>query len=318
MMLQAVNAIQSQTLKPLELILIIDHNSDLYRRCEKQLKNIILAENQQSRGLSGSRNTGVSFARGELVAFIDEDALPNQDWLEQLASCYQDPGVIGAGGAIEPLWENKHPAWFPAEFDWVVGCTYLGMPQALSPVRNLIGCNMSFRQVVFERAGGFRNDMGRIGSVPTGCEETEFCIRVLQLWPDKKLVYQPKAIVKHRVPANRASWAYFRSRCYAEGLSKALVANYVGSKDGLSSERSYTLKTLPGGICKGLADGVSRNQPEGFRRSAAILAGLVITSIGYLIGSLTLQISGHKSLKPLVKPGKQAEAYDVRGRSASE
>ncbi len=198
----------------------------------------------------------------------------------------QDPQVLGVGGAILPDWDTERPAWFPEEFDWVVGCTYKGMPHTRARQRNLIGANMSFRRMLFEAAGDFQTDMGRIGTRPLGCEETELCIRGTQRLPDMYYVYEPLARVHHRVPASRTTWRYFVSRCYSEGLSKAQVSDRVGQDAGLSSERSYAAKTLPAGVLHGLADGLRRGKPGGFGRAAAIAAGLVITGLGYARGRL--------------------------------
>lgn len=288
-LLAVVAAIRAQTLAPDEVIVVIDHNPRLFARSQAQFQGldrppVRLLENQEQRGLSGARNTGIAAAGGEVLAFIDEDAVPESDWLERLSQCYQDGQVIGAGGAIEPVWEGGRPAWFPREFDWVVGCTYLGMPELVSPVRNLIGCNMSFRREVFERSGGFLSGMGRIGKYPAGCEETELCIRASQEMRQGLFVYQPAARVRHRVPAARRGWAYFRARCYAEGLSKALVTRAVGSQAGLASERAYTLRTLPRGFFLGLGDALWRKDFSGLARAAAIFAGLTITGAGYLRG----------------------------------
>jgi len=199
---------------------------------------------------------------------------------------YQDEKVLGVGGAIVPMWPGNRPAWFPEEFDWVVGCTYQGMPTEARPVRNLIGCNMSFRSQVFEAVGGFRQGIGRIGTLPVGCEETELCIRVRQHWQEAVLLYDPAARVQHHVSATRASWKYFFSRCYAEGLSKALVSRLVGASDGLSSERKYTFYTLPKGVLDGLGDTVLRRKPGGIASSVAIVSGLLVTTFGYLRGLL--------------------------------
>jgi hypothetical protein len=85
------------------------------------------------------------------------------------------------------------------------------------------------------------------------------------------------------VPAARARWGYFRSRCYNEGRSKALVARLVGAHDGLATERSYTLRTLPQGVAGGLADALG-GDGAGLLRAGAIIAGLLITAAGYLAG----------------------------------
>ena len=158
-------------------------------------------------------------------------------------------------------------------------------------MRNLIGCNMSLRREVFAEVGGFRPGIGRVGTLPVGCEETELCIRVRQRWPQGELVYVPTAVVRHRVPQGRATWEYFRSRCYAEGISKALVTQFVGAQDGLSSERAYTLRTLPAGVLAGLGAAL-RGQADGLGRAAAIAGGFALTAIGYGRGLLARDEAG--------------------------
>lgn len=121
-----------------------------------------------------------------------------------------------------PAWESERPRWFPEEFDWVLGCTFTGREPGT--VRNLLGGNASFRREVFSVAGGFPSHIGRTSeqSRPLGCEETEFCIRVRQHRPDWTFVFEPQSVIWHRVPAARETFSYFRSRCFAEGLSKRL------------------------------------------------------------------------------------------------
>lgn len=296
----AINSLQEQLLQPDEIILVIDHNQALYERARTTFRSITTIQNCEPRGLSGARNSALAIARGNIVAFMDEDAVAAPDWLARLAEAYADPAVIGVGGAIEPVWEAGRPPWFPEEFDWVVGCTYRGMPLRTTPVRNLIGCNMSFRREVFTTVGGFRSGIGRIGSNPVGCEETELCIRARQRWPQRQFIYEPRARVRHRVPIQRSQWAYFQARCTAEGLSKALVTRLVGAGDGLASERAYTLRTLPAGVLRGFGDLLTRGDVHGPRRAAAIVAGLVITALGYVRGCISRDV--HLQRAPVVLP----------------
>ena len=280
-----VRSLEDQSTPPLEIVVVCDHNPSLLERVRAGLGGVVAVENRQQRGLSGARNTGVAVARGDVIAFLDDDAVAAPDWLEHLRAAYEDARVLGVGGAIEPLWEDGRPGWFPEEFDWVVGCTYRGVPESAAAVRNFIGANMSLRRVVFDSVGGFRSSLGRIGTRPLAGEETELCIRARRRWPDSILLYEPRARVLHRVPASRARWRYFRSRCYSEGLSKAVVSRLAGARDGLETERSYTLRTLPRGVARGVGDMLLRRDPTGVARAQAIVAGLAITTAGYVVGT---------------------------------
>ena len=144
---------------------------------------------------------------------------------------------------------------------------------------------MSFRRAVFEEIGGFRSGIGRIGTRPVGCEETELAIRARQRWPRGVILYEPRARVWHRVPAGRAEARYFVSRCYSEGLSKALVARVAGARDGLSAERKYVLQTLPSGMARALRDAVLGDR-HGIVRATAIATGFAVTTLGYVVGRM--------------------------------
>ena len=296
-LLQALELLKWQTVHPDELIVVIDHNESLYERASQQIDGIILLANRNEKGLSGARNTGIAKASGDIIAFMDEDAVADETWIERIVAHFADLAVAGVGGAIIPLWLQGKPSWFPDEFNWVVGCTYKGMPTQPTPVRNLIGCNMAYRRWAFEQAGVFREGIGRVDAVPIGCEETELCIRIHQVTPQSRLIYDPAIIVHHRVPATRSNWGYFRSRCFAEGFSKALISQFVGANDGLSSERSYATKTLPLGALRGLGD-LRHGDLSGVSRAFCIAAGLFITAAGYANGVLRFSRNPLKLDKP--------------------
>jgi GT2 family glycosyltransferase len=282
---EAVASARAQTAPPLEIVLAVDHNAELARRARERLPGVRIAENVEAPGLSGTRNAGVALARGQVVAFLDDDAAAAPDWLERLTAAYDAPDVLGVGGAVDPRWEAGRPAGFPAEFDWVVGCTYRGLPDRAAPVRNLIGANMSLRRDVLQRVGGFRPGVGRVGRLPSGCEETELCIRAAQRLPGGRFVYEPRARVAHSVPAGRARWRYFASRCFAEGVSKARVAAWRGPADALASERAYATRTLPQGMLRN-GRAAARGDGAALVRMAAIAAGLAITTSGYVSGAM--------------------------------
>ena len=305
----AVESVHQQTLQPCEIIVVIDHNPRLLERARTHFPDVVLVENTDARGASGSRNSGLAVAKGSIIAFLDDDAIAIPDWLMLLHEGFTCPEVLGVGGAIYPLWLSHYPSWLPEEFYWVVGCTFRGMPQTSARVAKLIAANMALRREVFDTVGGFRSEIGRLGTWPISAEETELCVRVSQHWPQCVFRYLPQASVCQRVPDWRTSWRYFCLRCYAEGLSKALVTRYVGARDGLASERAYIVQTLPRGIVRGLSDALLHHDLAGFARSAAIVAGLVITMAGYFQSSAGRVGPRHRTEASPVRPYEQRRLF---------
>ncbi len=285
-LVDAVESVKTQSQPTNQIIVVIDHNPALLVRIKERFPEEVLAvENVHEKGLSGARNTGVSVTSAALIGFVDDDAIVDRDWLKNLSQLIlQDSSVMGAGARIIPKWESVRPTWLPEEFYWVVGCTHKGVPEETADVRNLIGANMLIRREVFDKVGGFRIGIGRVDAIPLGCEETELCIRVRQAIPNARFVYDPNTEVYHNVPLKRTDWSYYRSRCYAEGISKAVISKWVGQKDGLSSERTHALITLPKGVINGIGDAVLRGDADGLKRAGAIVAGLMITTAGYIRG----------------------------------
>jgi glycosyltransferase involved in cell wall biosynthesis len=286
----AVQSSLDQSLRPDEVIVIVDYNEDLYRRAEHELGTspVVILNNKTTKGLSGARNTGVAFSSGEIVAFLDDDAYAEHDWLERLVVPLADPMVAGVGGWVLPHWEGQAPKWLPESFYWILGCSYAGLPATNSRLRNPIGANMALRRSVFTQVGGFTSGIGRIGQIPLGCEETELCIRYTSHFSDHRFVLNRDAIVHHRVPTSRLTWHYFWTRCWAEGLSKALVSSLVGSQSGLASERSYIVRSLPKEFGRSMRM-LPRHPFSALARSALIFAGTGLAVAGLLRGRLALR-----------------------------
>ncbi|MFL5993883.1 MAG: glycosyltransferase [Streptomyces sp.] len=294
--LAAVASVRTQSYPALETLLVVDHNPVLLDRLTKEYKEVEevrVFANAGPRGLSAGRNTGIAASRGEVLAFLDDDAVAERDWLRHFASGYADPRVMAVGGRTMPIWASgRRPDWFPEEFDWVVGCTYKGIPSGLVQVRNVLGGNASFRRSAFDAAGGFATGIGRDGDKrPLGCEETELCIRLSRARPDAVLLIDDRAVIHHRVPEAREHFGYFRTRAYAEGLSKALVARSVGADKGLESERRYATRVLPAGVVRGLRD-AALSRPGGAGRAGAIVAGVLTAAGGYVVGTVRARRGG--------------------------
>ena len=294
---EAVGSAARQQPAPDQVLLVIDHNPELLERARRELLTLLPAlevtENTRKKGLSGARNTALEQVSGDVVVFLDDDANANPGWLGHLLTPYADAAVIAVGGSATPRWPGAHgrPVTLPSadgagwgELDWVVGCSYAGQPTTTAAVRNLMGCNMSFRRVVFEQVGGFSEDLGRVGKVPLGCEETELCIRATNATPGSRIIFEPRALVRHHVSEDRLTWAYLRRRCFAEGLSKAAVSAMVGQDQALSTERGYATRVLPRGVLRELFRAASGRRPGAAASAGAIVVALTATVLGYVRG----------------------------------
>jgi GT2 family glycosyltransferase len=287
-LLRAIDSVLTQRPQPAEILVVIDHNQDLAGRLRSHVDSAVtVTENTRQRGLSGARNTALTQVKGEVIAFLDDDAYAEPGWLAALTAPFAEPDVFAVGGAATPVWPNVRPATLPAkrggrqpirgELDWVVGCTYQGQPQTLAQVRNVMGCNMAFRASAFTEVGGFTEGIGRVGTLPLGCEETELCIRLRHADRNARILFEPSALVHHQVSADRLTWSYLRRRSYAEGVSKAAVAKLVGADDALSTERAYTSRIIPLALLRELASG-------GVRGAFALVLSVLSAAFGYLRG----------------------------------
>jgi len=237
--LECIRSLQKQTLPPKEIILALDPDEKLVEFYKLNVPDNVKIIVSEGYGLSYARNAGVKSAEGEIIAFIDDDAVADDRWLETLVRNYNDPNVMGVGGLIKPVWRSSRPLWFPEELDWVIGCSYKGLPECKAAVRNPIGCNMSFRREVFEKVGYFRPNIGRFGKNLLGGEEPELSIRILKKVPNAKILYDPLAVVYHTVTKDRLNLKYLLIRSFNEGFSKAMISNLNGSLYNLSTEKNY-------------------------------------------------------------------------------
>ncbi|MBO0768519.1 MAG: glycosyltransferase family 2 protein [Solirubrobacterales bacterium] len=282
---RCVEAALQQEPAPAQMIVVVDHNPGLEAQLRERLPAATVVPNAGDRGLSSARNAGIALASADVVAFLDDDACPHPGWLAALLDGFSDSSIAGVGGRANANWETGQPDWFPDPFLWVVGCSYGGQPDA-GEVRNPIGCNMAFRREVFDQAGLFDVNIGRLGSHPLGCEETEICIRAAREIPGARFALVRGAEIDHWVPASRAEPRYLLRRCFYEGVSKALVRT-LGDERSLDTERSYVTRTLSAEIFRSLISAVTGPDREaGLGRIAAVIGGLGAATAGYLYGSV--------------------------------
>jgi glycosyltransferase involved in cell wall biosynthesis len=267
---------------PHEVVVAVDNNADLYDWVRTQLPEVVPVHNQGTTGASATRNAGARAATGNVLVFLDDDAVARPGWLRSLIAPLARSDVIGVGGRIEPIWLERAPEWMPEEFLWVVGASYRGLPSAAAPVRNVWSGNMAVSRTDFWSIGGFREGFGKTGhrSQP---EDTDFCIRLTGGTEGRTWWYEPSALIGHSVPPDRGTFRFFVRRCYNEGQGKAEIAMLVGPQQGLRAERQHASKTLPAGIRRELRRAVAAGELAAGQRALVIGVGLTAAGAGYLL-----------------------------------
>jgi glycosyltransferase involved in cell wall biosynthesis len=228
-------SLNDQTYRNFEVIIVVEKSKELFNKLheyvkEKQFLNARLSFNCGRQGLSSARNLGIRQAGGEIIAFIDDDALASPAWLQEMVKTYSDhPDAIGVTGPIIPLWESKSMDWCPKEYYWLFACTHEAVSRA-HPVRNGYGANISFKKDILDKYGAFKQSLGSQGDFrPTTAEETELSYRLTNI-TDKIIIYNPGITVNHRVLLYRFSPEYLWERAKREGFSKILIRKMLDNK----------------------------------------------------------------------------------------
>jgi len=291
LLIECVNSLMAQSYPKTEIVVTVDRNEQLAAKLRQILPQKVAVILSSKAGLSEARNTGASHATGEIVAYIDDDAVPDACWVEKLVRNYQDPHVLAVGGRVEPIWPGRQPRWITESLYWIIGCSYGGLPDVKRQVRNPFGGNMSHRREVLNVIR-FKSTLGRTLSRrrTLSDDETEFCINLSRVFPHGKIVYDPEAIVRHYIPIQRLSPTYFAKRAFREGLSKAMICRLYGFAS-LADERKY----LRHAACELVTSKKWRvSKPYdlvlSFSQIMAFLVVLCATVFGFIIGNLRANI----------------------------
>ena len=274
-----IDGLRSQSRQPDEVLLVADNNPELFRALESLGVGRVLLH-AGARGCAGARNLGLQAANGELVAFLDDDAIPEQGWLERLVAPLEaSPSVVATGGWVLPDGGNV-AAWYPKELYWVFGCSWAGL-ETRQTLRNPIGASMAWRRHVLSDVGGFNVAIGHVGDrsgAIGGCEETLAGIQSRALTRGT-IVHARDAVVHHYVGPERVGFSYLLRRGFGEGTSKWVVRSVSG--EPLGDEKAHSRR-----MAAALA--TSLVFPRRWRTALYLTGGLGATAAGYLYGRFSL------------------------------
>ena len=249
-------------------VLVVDNNSkdqtreiveDFSRRFPRRFR--YLFEPQQ--GKSNALNTGIRCARGDILAFVDDDVTVEPNWLQNLTATLDDKQWAGAGGRILPEQTFMLPCWLSLEGPYEMGGVLVFFDRGEKPGEldwAPYGTNMAFRREMFDKYGAFRADLGpKPGSEIRG-EDVEFGRRLKAA--GERLWYEPSAVVYHEVPEKRLRKDYFLAWWFDFG--RALVREWGRGPDFLGIPRPYLsiLKTLMTRMPRTAAQWILASQPQ--------------------------------------------------------
>lgn len=245
MIADCIYSILNNTYKNYEIILVIDGNRELKQKIESKFKdidNLLIIENMKNEGASISRNKGIEYAKGDIVAFIDDDAYTNSDWLEHIVNNFNDyPEILVVGGKLIPVYEDGSNK-LPEEILWIVGGTYKGHPEHKQIVRNVFTGNMavrrsSFKYINFETMYDKKKNIFLSYKLSHQLEDTLFCVRLNSI-KSNTILYDPDMIAYHHVPKERLGVSYIFKESFFEGIMKAKL-EHINGNDILSHEHNY-------------------------------------------------------------------------------
>lgn len=282
---ETVESVRSQTFENTELVVVVDGNEALNHQVKKEFLDndrTKLHQNEKNRGLLESRNTGAELATGDIVAFIDDDAIAADTWIEELVQTYESTKAIAVGGKMTPEWTAGKPAYLPEEFYFLVGVTHKGFPEEQTEVRNTFGSNISFRRDVFLELGGFNTRIGgREGDKNLQGGETEFCARMLTEY-GQGVIYNPDAKVAHKIFEYRTKPKWLLDRAFWQGYSKRAMEIIIPESSNEECEFLKRLFTefIPGRIVRLL----KRPSISRVVQLVMLIALTTAVGIGYLYG----------------------------------
>jgi glycosyltransferase involved in cell wall biosynthesis len=236
---------------PVEILVVdngsIDGTREVVEAAARESKIPVIYLTESRPGKSHALNTAAAHARGDVLAFTDDDVLPSPGWLAAYTQAFGETGADYAAGRILPLWEVAPPRWLTPEQHGVLAICDGGTRRLiLAGVHDNvmpIGANMAVRRHVLDRVGGWNPDLGKLKDTLRTGEDHEFALKLAAA--GFAGVYEPEACALHRVPAERLRLEYFFRWCYSNGRIEAgLEQEYPSTKNYLLRVPRYLWRRL--------------------------------------------------------------------------
>jgi glycosyltransferase involved in cell wall biosynthesis len=247
---ELLDSIKGQTYTNIEVIFVAERSKELYEKVKDYGEKIGLPGfkvlfNHGEPGLSQARNLGIKHTDGHIIAFVDDDVVLSPRWAEELMGTVMlDDDIVGVTGPALPLWVDKSLSWLPEELHWLISCTTWFNCKEIRAVRNVWGHNMAFRRDVFSVCGLLPEEFGYHRGLMA--EDLGFSM-IVRKRTKKKLVYNPRAKVWHKVYDYRLGLKFIVERAFWIGRSRRMLKKYYdkrGSGENILSTEFLLLRRI--------------------------------------------------------------------------
>ena len=222
-LVRCISSLLKQTVTPHEIIVAVDELPGVeHPNCKVVAPNYKFVASGK-KGVVAARNAACAKATGDILAFIDDDAIAPENWVEEIQFFFEfHPWNACVGGPVLPEYHGRS---IPERWHWIIGCTGIS--------RRPICCNMAVWKDAFEKMHGFPENLGRVRMNLSVGEETEFILNLQE--SGLRVAWCPRIKVWHDCPASRCELPYMMRRAYREGVGKAII----GKAHPLAQERAF-------------------------------------------------------------------------------
>ena len=285
---ELLESVKNQIYKNMEVIFVTERSQSLFEKVkayaeEKAMPNMTVVFNDGEPGLSVARNMGIQHAKGDIIAFVDDDVVLFPDWAEEMVKAHENESAIGVTGPAFPLWEDESLKWLPEEFYWLVSCTAWTGWEERRVIRGAFGANMAFKREAFADGCLFSPNAGftRGHHDSPISEDIEFSLR-LRKKNGRPIMFDPGPRVWHRVVTGRLSLGFVVQRAHHIGCTRRIIRRHYADEFGSFDQERQVLK----GVFQ-LLLGIPRefiNRPMVAWKKLSLISTVIISAaVGYLV-----------------------------------
>ncbi|MFX1519416.1 MAG: glycosyltransferase family 2 protein [Promethearchaeota archaeon] len=217
---RCLDSIMAQTYSNFETIIVDGGSTDCTFDVIQQYPLKIVQEPKRG-GISAARNLGISHSKGDIVVFLDDDAIAEMDWLENLVKPFENEKVAGVSGKVIPIKNNLFNREFAPDYDQGLD---------IKETKYFVGCNMAFRKTAIVEVGLFDP------KIRYGHDENELCSRLLNV--DYRLIYTPYAVAHHDYVT---SFSALLKKKFKLGKSRAYLEEKWGYQSDTKKRKIYPI-----------------------------------------------------------------------------